>query len=636
MSDWVTKPLGELITLQRGHDLPSQDRREGDIPIMGSSGITGYHSEFKCKGPGVVVGRSGNSMGEVSFCPVDYWPLNTCLYITDFKGNDERYIYYLLQTINFDQFNSGSAQKSLNRNAVYPYEVRTTECKDEQIRIGRILADLEDKIELNRQANQTLEQIAQAIFKSWFVDFEPTRAKIAAKKRWKALNETTETSSPTCYADEFHSADQQNNWRNISLEEAMTQAAMAAISGKSIDELEQLSTEQLQQLKETAALFPDALVESELGEIPACWECGELRRIAYFSNDRVEVSKLTFENYISTENMLEGKKGISSASSLPTVKTVPSFKSGHILISNIRPYFMKIWLARFEGGRSNDVLGIEAKDPASTEYLYNLLYQDVFFNFMMTTSKGAKMPRGDKDAIMGWKCIQPSGEVKRAYSQTIGGFYKKIEVNDKESEKLELIRNALLPKLLSGEITSNTKENFQSSSVDTNEEIDQFLSQLKEKVPFRQFLSIERTSEPLREKSIGFMTVKGSFGEGGAVYIKVPRFLSLLEEAIGELGLAPFAGRAIAIFMTRIFSQKVVFDQATAITLLCFPNKLIRSSSELLERSQALCAQANIEKFDEYSLHSVLERLREHKLVIPIDEHLTSWRLIEKFRQDLW
>ncbi|MCW7555327.1 restriction endonuclease subunit S [Endozoicomonas gorgoniicola] len=173
VSEWVTKPLGDLIALQRGHDLPAQNRVNGSIPIMGSSGITGYHNEAKTSGPGVVIGRSGNSMGEVNFSAEDYWPLNTCLYITDFKDNDPLYIYYFLQTIDFDQFNSGSAQKSLNRNAVYPYEVYTTEDKAEQRRIGRALADLDDKIQLNRQTNQTLENMAQALFKSWFVDFDP-------------------------------------------------------------------------------------------------------------------------------------------------------------------------------------------------------------------------------------------------------------------------------------------------------------------------------------------------------------------------------------------------------------------------------------------------------------------------------
>ncbi|TNJ19429.1 restriction endonuclease subunit S [Aeromonas hydrophila] len=172
-NNWKQIPLGKLISLQRGHDLPSQDRVDGQIPIMGSSGLTGWHNVSKCDGPGVVIGRSGNSMGVVSYSESDFWPLNTCLYVTDFKGNDERYIYYMLQQIDFEQFNSGSAQKSLNRNSVYPYEVTATTDVNEQKRIGRLLANFEKKISINHQINQTLEQMAQTLFKSWFVDFDP-------------------------------------------------------------------------------------------------------------------------------------------------------------------------------------------------------------------------------------------------------------------------------------------------------------------------------------------------------------------------------------------------------------------------------------------------------------------------------
>lgn len=172
-SKWQQIPLGQLISLQRGHDLPTQNRVNGQIPVMGSSGLTGWHNVSKCTGPGVVIGRSGNSMGVVSYSDSDFWPLNTCLYVTDFKGNDKKYIYYMLQQIDFDKFNSGSAQKSLNRNAVYPYNVMATIDIEEQKSIGKILANFEDKITLNRQINQTLEQMAQTLFKSWFVDFDP-------------------------------------------------------------------------------------------------------------------------------------------------------------------------------------------------------------------------------------------------------------------------------------------------------------------------------------------------------------------------------------------------------------------------------------------------------------------------------
>lgn len=170
-SDWTRKPLGKVAYLQRGFDLPSQDRVEGSIPIIGSSGLTGWHNEAKTNGPGVVVGRSGASYGVVSYVESDHWPLNTALFVKKFCGNDIRFVYYLLKDFRFEGYNSGSAQPSLNRNFVHPVQVLVPPL-DEQRRIAHVLGTLDDKIELNRQMNATLEAIAQAIFKSWFVDFD--------------------------------------------------------------------------------------------------------------------------------------------------------------------------------------------------------------------------------------------------------------------------------------------------------------------------------------------------------------------------------------------------------------------------------------------------------------------------------
>lgn len=142
------------------------------MPILGSFGITGWHNEAKAKGPGVTVGRSGGSIGVVSYTEDDYWPLNTALYVKDFHGNHERFAYYFLQTLNLAQYNSGSAQPSLNRNHIHPMPIFVPEV-EQQKAIADALGALDDKIELNRQINATLESMAQALFKSWFVDFDP-------------------------------------------------------------------------------------------------------------------------------------------------------------------------------------------------------------------------------------------------------------------------------------------------------------------------------------------------------------------------------------------------------------------------------------------------------------------------------
>ena len=289
----------------------------------------------------------------------------------------------------------------------------------DQERLTKVLGDLDKKISLNLSSNQTLEAMAQAIFQSWFVEFDPVKAKIAAK---------AEGRDPL-------------------------RAAMSVISGKADAELDTLPPEQYEQLAATAALFPDEMEESELGEIPKGWASSSVADVAEFGGGKVDVSALSKDIYISTENMLENRGGVSRAASIPSVATVPSFRIGQILVSNIRPYFKKIWMARFDGGRSPDVLALEPIVPQSTEFLYNLMYQDAFFEFMTRTAKGAKMPRGDKDAIMGWKFPCPDEALMVCFSEKVRPYYEYINSLKSENDSLAELRDTLLPKLLSGELS---------------------------------------------------------------------------------------------------------------------------------------------------------------------------------------
>jgi type I restriction enzyme, S subunit len=116
--EWVADQLGNFISLQRGHDLTWRDRRVGEIPVMGSAGLNGFHDKAIAKGPGVVLGRSGASFGQAHYCEQDFWPHNTALYVTDFRGNDPLFVFYFLSAIDFSRHNSGGAQQSLNRNFI--------------------------------------------------------------------------------------------------------------------------------------------------------------------------------------------------------------------------------------------------------------------------------------------------------------------------------------------------------------------------------------------------------------------------------------------------------------------------------------------------------------------------------------
>ena len=154
--------LSEVVGLQRGHDLPSQRRNPGSVPILGSFGVTGWHDTARYNGPGVTIGRSGASIGVATFVDSPYWPLNTALFVKDFKGNDPRWVYFLLDAIDFSSYNSGSAQPSLNRNFLADIPVPHAPLM-EQRAIAATLGALDDKIESNRRAHGLLGQLLDSL-----------------------------------------------------------------------------------------------------------------------------------------------------------------------------------------------------------------------------------------------------------------------------------------------------------------------------------------------------------------------------------------------------------------------------------------------------------------------------------------
>jgi len=163
-----TVSLADAVTLQRGFDLPVSQRRSGKYPVVTSNGMATTHNEFKVKGPGVVIGRSG-SIGGGQYIEDDFWPLNTTLWVKDFKGNNEKYMYYLFRSLDFSGFNAGAAVPTLNRNHLSALNVQLPG-RDKQDKIADILGTIDEKIELNRKVNETLEQMGQALFRHYFID----------------------------------------------------------------------------------------------------------------------------------------------------------------------------------------------------------------------------------------------------------------------------------------------------------------------------------------------------------------------------------------------------------------------------------------------------------------------------------
>ncbi len=393
---WARMPLGDFVTLQRGHDLPDEQRRPGGIPILGSFGVTGWHDEAKALGPGVTVGRSGASFGVATYSQTDFWPLNTALYVIDFHGNNERFAYYFLKAFDFGGYNSGSAQPSLNCNFVHPIPV-VIPPPAEQRAIAGVLGALDDKIELNRRLNETLEAMAQALFKSWFVNFDPVRAKA----------EGCDPGLPEPIAD----------------------------------------------------LFPARFVDCELGEIPEGWEVDRLESAAELVRVQAnpfEMPDRVFSHY-SIPAFDNGQLPLAELGI--TIKSMKfCVPPGTVLFSKLNPTIERVWFVDPQTNEgavcSTEFLVLRPKAPFGRSFLYCLLRSPNFreaVNSLVTGTSNSHQ-RARADGILEMVIAFPPAGLAERFEDLAGPILDGTLANRGQSKTLAKIRDLLLPKLISGDL----------------------------------------------------------------------------------------------------------------------------------------------------------------------------------------
>ncbi len=336
--------------------------------------------------------------------------------------------------------------------------------------IAKVLSDLAEKIELNRQSNQTLEHMAQAIFKSWFVDFEPTRAKIAAKEEWAKRNMTAKAGGSD------------NNIKESQAEATFVErAAMAAISGRAIDStndsdtgalagLDQLNPEQIQQLKITAALFSDALEGSELGEIPEGWGVKEIKELSLKISKGTTPSKGDMQKAEDPETIsflkvrdISGSGEIRRAGldrvpeSVHTGSIKRSILQTNDLLFSIAGTIGRVALIEEELSNSNcnqAVAFIRLKEPNKHLELcrLNLVGSRVQNEVMSKVVQGVQA----NFSLTGLGEIQiliPSDDLLASFNEKLESAFKKQRLLLSENRKLEKVRDTLLPMLLSGDLS---------------------------------------------------------------------------------------------------------------------------------------------------------------------------------------
>ena len=235
---------------------------------------------------------------------------------------------------------------------------------------------------------------------------------------------------------------------DISLPPLPEQIRIASILSSLDDKIDLLHRENktLEAMAET--LFRQWFIE----EAKEDWEEGKLGDICIYVTEKIDIGNVEIGDYISTENMCSNKQGVVKASSVPETGKVTKYRIDDILLSNIRPYFKKIWLADKEGGCSADVLCIRSKNELYKFFTYYMIRQDDFFDYVMLGSKGCKMPRGDKSHIMNWPIMIPSKDVLLNFNIIVANEIEKIRSNNKQIQTLIQQRDSLLPKLMSGEV----------------------------------------------------------------------------------------------------------------------------------------------------------------------------------------
>ena len=397
-SEWIQCRLGDVITLKRGYDLPKQSREHGCVPIVSSSGISDYHSVAMAKSPGVVTGRYG-TIGNVYFLTEDYFPLNTTLYVKDFKGNDPRFISYHLRSIDFNSCSDKAAVPGVNRNHLHELETLIPPIA-EQKAIAHILGTLDDKIELNRKTNETLEAMAKALFKSWFVDFDPVRAKAEGRP----------TGLPAEISD----------------------------------------------------LFPDSFEDSELGEIPSGWRVHPLSDIFSIQGGSQPPAK-TFVDFPGNGYVrllqIRDFLGDNHLTFVPESKNLRIVGEDDVLIGRYGSgsgKFMDDSLGRplrgLSGAINVAVVNTLPRQKNMIELIYCMVLSGWFYRQIVGGSSRAVQAGFRKEDLDLIPFPTPPNSILDAFQEIGSKFWHRTKALDIQAKSLCQIRDALLPKLISGEI----------------------------------------------------------------------------------------------------------------------------------------------------------------------------------------
>ena len=391
-STWKESTWGKEVSINYGKSLRDYDTNTGDFQVFGTNGPIGWCDHFLVDGPGIILGRKGATRG-VFFSERPFYVIDTAYYVTPNSKMNLRWLYFAIIYHRLAKIDDGSPIPSTPRSAIrnIPLLVPPVETQE---KIGNCLTNYDHLSLSNQNIANITQKIISTLFRSWFIDFEPVKAKEDGKLSY------------------------------------------------GMDE-------------EIAALFPDSFVDSELGPIPAGWTIGTIHDIAKQRKDiaRPEVFNEMLP-YIGLEHMPRNSIALTEwgvSEGLESNKF--GFSKKDILFGKLRPYFHKVGPAPLEGVCSTDILVIQPIDEKLGGFLLPILSSEHFVNFVSGISEGVGLPRTKWEHFKLYKIALPPVEIRDKFVSLVDPMLQIIESFIHESKGLEHARDALLPRLMSGELS---------------------------------------------------------------------------------------------------------------------------------------------------------------------------------------
>ena len=400
--DWRASTWGEEISLEYGKALRGHESAQGQYRVFGSNGPIGWTSESLAPGPGVILGRKGAYRG-VEFSRDPFFVIDTAYYVAPKSDLDMRWLYYAIKHYKLGEVDDGSPIPSTTRAAVYMLDLDVPP-PPEQRAIAHILGTLDDKIELNRRMNETLEAMARALFKSWFMDFDPVRAK--AEGRDPGL--------PKAIAD----------------------------------------------------LFPDRLMESELGEIPAGWEVKGLDQIARFLNGlALQKYPPSGDRWLPVIKIAQLRAGSTNGADRASADLAADYvvQDGNLLFSWSGSLECVLWAGG--PGALNQHLFKVTSDAYPKWFCYLAVHQHLDSFRRIAAGKATTMGHIQRHHLSEATIAVPPPALFREMNERLAALVASLWKRNVESRTLAEVRDGLLPKLLSGELRVKDAEKVIGAAV---------------------------------------------------------------------------------------------------------------------------------------------------------------------------